>query len=339
MRSRRLFVVLGIVTFMLRPDVLLATEGSRFTPVVEGQFGTVASESMLASQAGIEVLEQGGNAVDAAVTTAFALGVTLPQLCGIGARGFLLYRSAKGAAGVIDFDATAPAAMTATTLGSTPDGIDQEDLGCLVVGVPGTVAGLATALDKLATISLRRAIAPAEKLAREGFPVGAELAAHMAFAVDSLRLFPNAAAIMLKSDGMPYAEGETLVQVDYARSLRLIAALGPSAFYRGPIARRFVEEMRAPGTGLPGDVGILTADDLATYRPIWRAPLVGSYRGYTVLSAPPPADGVEVIESLNSYQRYGTGPGGRTSEIDGLRQLSGLCRRYVLSFQPTRPSG
>src|SRR5262245_42434079 len=173
MRFRSLFVLLGFVSLVLVSDVALATEGSRLTPVVESRFGTVASESILASRAGIEVLEQGGNAVDAAVTTAFALGVTLPQLCGLGARGFLLYRGAYGAAAVVDFDATAPAAMTATTLGSTPDGIDQEDLGRLVVGVPGTVAGLATALDKLGTISLRRAIAPAEKLAREGFPVGA----------------------------------------------------------------------------------------------------------------------------------------------------------------------
>jgi gamma-glutamyltranspeptidase / glutathione hydrolase len=313
MRCRTLVISLGIAAAALRPDMAAATEGSRFTPVVQSRFGAVASESMPASRAGIEVLEKGGNAVDAAVTAAFALGVTLPQLCGLGARGFLLYRSARGAAGVIDFDATAPAAMTATTLGTTPDGIDQEDLGRLVVGVPGTVAGLATALEKLGTISLRQAIAPAEKLAREGFPVGAELAAHIAFAVDSLRLFPNAAAIMLKSDGTPYAEGEILVQSDYARSLRLIAALGPRGFYRGPIARLIVQEMKGPGTGLPGDVGILTAEDLATYRPIWRAPLVSSYRGKTVLSAPPPADGVEAIEALNILERFDVGALGASS--------------------------
>jgi gamma-glutamyltranspeptidase/glutathione hydrolase len=164
-----------------------AVEGSRYEEAVRSRGGVISSESTAASEAGLKVLDAGGNAMDAAVATTFALGVARPQSCGIGGGGFLIYRGADGETAALDFRETAPAAVTPETFAGR--GLHKTFTGHTTVGVPGTVAGMQAALDSYGTISLANAIAPAERLAREGFEVPESLSREMGSHVSRLRLF------------------------------------------------------------------------------------------------------------------------------------------------------
>lgn len=278
----------------------LAAEGSSFRPAVRSARGVVVSETAQASQAGIAVLREGGNAMDAAVTSVFALAVTLPGQCGIGGGVRILYRSANGATSVIDGGAKAPAATTPTTIGSAPGGIDTASggYGHRVVAVPGAVAGLGRALESAGTIKLPRATAPAELLARDGFAVGPGLAQQIAYTAEKLAKFPAAARIFLRPDGSPRPEGSLLVQGDLADTLKAIADDGPSAFYEGSVADELAAEFAKP-PAYPGDESILTAADLANYEPAERQAIAGTYRGANVVTVPPPMSGAAVLETLN----------------------------------------
>jgi gamma-glutamyltranspeptidase/glutathione hydrolase len=227
--------VIAALACFLPGSVASAVQGSRYHEGVTGTAGVVATESPAAARVGRAVLARGGNAIDAAAATVFALGVARPQSCGIGGGGFMVYRSPDGVVRALDFRETAGAAMKADSL-SGP-GLHKTFTGHLTVGVPGTLAGMASALDRFGTLSLRDALAPAAKLANDGFRVPTSLTGAMARRAKDIALFPATAAQYLKN-GAPYQPGEVLKQPDLAKSLRLIQdrGIGGGGFmvYRSP---------------------------------------------------------------------------------------------------------
>jgi len=268
----------------------------------------VASESRLASQIGVDVLRAGGNAVDAAVAVGFALAVTLPNAGNLGGGGFMVLHDAKrGREVAIDFRETAPAAAR-RDMYLDADGrvIAEKSLFTpAAIGVPGTVAGLLHALDHYGSLPRARLIAPAAVLAERGFPVGERLARLLADEADHLGAWPSTKKIFLPR-GRPLRAGERLVQRDLARSLREIARGGAPAFYQGRIGAAIAQQVRAGG-------GLITRADLAGYRPLERVPVRTTYRGYEVVSMPPPSSGgthvVEILNMLSAFPLKDWGPG------------------------------
>jgi gamma-glutamyltranspeptidase/glutathione hydrolase len=263
----------------------------------------VVSESQIASRVGADVLAAGGNAIDAAVATAFALAVTHPQAGNIGGGGFIVYRPASGEPVAYDFREIAPAAATPTMF--LVDGRYDERRhheGPLSVGVPGTVAGLHLAWTEQGSLPWRRLVDPAIALARDGFPVSVRLSRSLA-GETRLHDYPASLAQFTKG-GAPYEPGDVLKQPDLARTLERIAAQGPAGFYAGETARLIVAEMRARG-------GLITAADLQAYRARRRAPLRGTYRGVEVLSMPPVSSGgVTLLLMLNMLEGDDLGASG-----------------------------
>jgi gamma-glutamyltranspeptidase / glutathione hydrolase len=289
-----------------------AREGSRFHEGVSTRLGVVATESPAAARVGRGVLESGGNAVDAAVATVFALGVARPQSCGIGGGGFMLYRSASGRTAALDFRETAGAATTPTTFAGP--GLHKTFTGHLTVGVPGVVAGMQAALRRYGTRSLGASIAPAERLARQGFRVPLSLQGAAEDNAKRLANFPNTAGIWLPG-GQPIRAGTLLRQPGLAATLRRISRGGPDAFYRGTIARRIVRDMRTPRPQTR-DAGLLTLADFAAYRAVWRRAVTGTYRGRTVLGVPPPTSGgVAIQEMLNILEGFDLRTAGQSSAL------------------------
>jgi gamma-glutamyltranspeptidase/glutathione hydrolase len=302
-----------MIRFMTRfaSWTLVALAASAICPLARGEtpaepvvahHAMVVSQEKRATHIGLDVLERGGNAVDAAVAVGFALAVTHPTAGNLGGGGFMLIRLADGTATAIDYRETAPQAATRDMFLDEKGEYDpskSRDSG-LAVGVPGTVAGLALALEKYGSgkFSLADLIAPAIPLARDGISVEDDLADSLPRAQPRLARFPASAGIFLKPDGAAPAQGDVLVQADLARSLEAIAREGPKAFYHGPIAQRIVDSVRAAG-------GILTAEDLRDYRAVERAPLRGTYRGHEIISMPPPSSGgVHLIEMLNVLEDF-----------------------------------
>jgi gamma-glutamyltranspeptidase/glutathione hydrolase len=240
------------------------------------------------------MLAAGGNAVDAAVAAAFAVGVTQPYSTGIGGGAFILIRLADGEVVAIDGRETAPAAADRDMY--VRDGVaeDASVRGSLAVGTPGLVAGLALALERHGTMPLAQVMAPAIRLAREGFAIGP----HHAEAISDLRpklaaRFPETARIQFPEPGAPAEPGWRLVQWDLAQTLDTIAARGPREFYEGPTSEAIAAHVKESG-------GLITQEDLRGYRPALREAVRGSYRGYEIISFPPPSSGgVALIESLN----------------------------------------
>ncbi len=268
-------------------------------PPVGAHSGMVVSAHRLASDAGLDVLKRGGNAVDAAVTVAYALAVVYPAAGNIGGGGFMTIRLADGRTTFIDFRETAPAAASATMYqdraGHVIPGLSTR--GYLSVGVPGTVAGLELARTRYGTRARAELMAPAIALARGGFVLDQGDVELLAEATNDFRNDAPSAAIFLDR-GRPWRAGERIVQPDLARTLAAIAANGPAAFYQGPVARRIASASAAHG-------GILTAADLAHYRAIERTPVSCDYRGYRLISAPPPSSGgVLLCETLNILSGY-----------------------------------
>ncbi len=291
--------VLGVALLPSAPAA--GKEGSRLPLGVESRLGVVSTESPAASRVARQVLEAGGNAIDAAAAAVFAIGVARPQSCGVGGGGFLVYRSPSGATRTLDFRETAPAAYGPNTL--DPPGLHKTFTGHLPVGVPGVVAGMDAALQRYGTTELADAIAPAEALARTGFRVPTSLSGAMAQNAARLALYPTAAAQFLKA-GKAYAPGETLVQPELAATYRRLMRGGPKALYGGEVGKRIVKEMVAarPAADLGGKI---TLRDLEAYRVSWRAPVAGSYRGREVLSmGPPTSGGVAIVEMLNLLERF-----------------------------------
>jgi gamma-glutamyltranspeptidase/glutathione hydrolase len=262
-----------------------------------GANGVVAAAKPEASQVGVDILRMGGNAVDAAVATGFALGVLEPNASGIGGGGFMVVKlAAMKEAVVIDFRPTAPSAATPDmyTLDERGRAIGNASVeGGLASAVPGEVKGLLYALEKYGSKKLTRArvIQPAIDWAERGVPVTVNLAQIIKDNFGKLSRFENGLAIYSK-DGFPPEIGDTIVNKDLANTLRLIQARGADAVYKGDIAARIVAENRKRG-------GILALDDLASYQVKVRAPITGSYRGYTIVTVPPPSGGTHVLQLLN----------------------------------------
>ncbi len=262
--------------------------------------GMVASAHVEATRAGAAMLAAGGNAVDAAVATSFALSVAEPYHSGIGGGGFLLIRLANGRVLALDGREEAPAAATRDMFVAPGVPEDASRLGGLAVGVPGLVAALVEALERHGTMSLPEVMAPAITLAEQGVQISPRHAAKLSYwKSKNLHLrFPETARIQLPPEGQEIQEGWLLRQPDLARTLRRIAEEGPRAFYEGPIAEAMVSEIERQG-------GILSKQDLATYAPKWREPVAGIYRGHEVFSFPPPSSGgVALIEILNILEGF-----------------------------------
>jgi gamma-glutamyltranspeptidase / glutathione hydrolase len=286
------------------PAVLLGCPGEAPPRPSNFKSGVVASAHPLASKVGAEILEGGGNAVDAAVGTSFALGVVEPQASGIGGGGFMLIYTAHNKKVVtIDYRESAPRRATADLYQRSPD---QLRTGYRAVAVPGTVAGLALALEKYGTMDLETVLQPAIQLAEQGFPVSSLLSDLMANNASKLSQSPAAAKIYLKNQ-RPYQAGDQLYQQDLADTYRLIAESGPDVFYKGTIAEAIEREMKSLGAGL------ITREDLAAYRPILRTPVKGEYRDYDIYSVGPPSSGAQVIGLLKIFSRSNVAESGLNS--------------------------
>lgn len=262
--------------------------------------GMVASPQADATRAGVAMLEAGGNAVDAAVATAFALAVTDAHHSGLGGGGFILVRMADGRALALDARETAPAAATRDMYLAPGLPEHPSRLGGLAVATPGLVRGLTEVLDAFGTLPRAQVMAPAIRLAEEGFTVGPRHARTVRFwqELGLAARFPETARIQLPADGSPIAAGHRLVQPELARTLRAIAASGADAFYTGEVARALVKAAQEHG-------GILTEEDLAGYATRRREPVRGTWRGREVLSFPPPSSGgVALVEMLNILEPF-----------------------------------
>ena len=275
-------------------------EGERMSPV-QGKKGMVVTSHFLATESALAVLEKGGNAVDAAVTAAFSLAVTQPRSGNIGGGGFMLISSEKNNDVIaIDYREKAPAAAT-TGMFLNKEGEADSNLSSyshLASGVPGTVAGLAMALEKYGTISLAEAIAPAIKLAEEGFIVTPLFSDGLKEKADMLKKWDSSAKIFYKADGSFYEPGDRFVQKDLAETLRRIAKSGPQEFYQGKTAELLVAEMAKHG-------GLITMEDMKNYAPRIKQPVHGTYRGYDVYSmSPPSSGGTHVIQILNILEGF-----------------------------------
>jgi gamma-glutamyltranspeptidase/glutathione hydrolase len=264
----------------------------------------VASGEAAASRAGADILKRGGNAVDAAVAVGLTLAVTLPEAGNLGGGGFMLIHRADGKTIIIDYRETAPAlASRDMYLDSRGDMVPKaSEIGYRAVGVPGTVAGLALALEKYGTMKWRDVIEPARRLAAEGFPVSHRLERSFREKdhLERLERFPESRRVFLK-DGAFYAEGEILKQPELAATLARLQEEGPREFYEGRTAQFLADAMKSHG-------GLITREDLKNYKPVERQPLRGSYRGYEIVTMPPPSSGgVALLEILNMLESYDVG--------------------------------
>ena len=316
-------VVAGAAAAPARAN-LLQERSQRFHPIESGG-GMVAAQEAQAAAVGAEILRRGGNAVDAAVATSFALAVTLPQAGNLGGGGFLVLwlprrgpistcaaaaRSAplpqaialgRGEAVALNFREMAPRAARADLFLNADGSVNRQRAlrSLLSTGVPGTVAGLTRVQARYGCLSLQVVMQPAIDLAQRGFPVGAELSASLRAAAPLLKADSSSARQFYKPDGTAYQPGETLRQPQLAASLRCIAEQGAACFYRGRLARQLTALMASGG-------GLITADDLAAYRAPWATPLQAGFRGYRVLTMPPPSGGgvtllqlLKVLEPLD----------------------------------------
>ena len=265
---------------------------------VRARNGMVVSQNAIASQVGTEVLMAGGNAVDAAVATAFALAVVHPTAGNLGGGGFLLVRAAAGGVAVYDFREQAPAAAAPTMfLREGKYSYDLHHDSAVAVGVPGTVAGLHQAWTDMGRMPWRDLLAPAISLAREGFMVSDGLARSLREVLPQMKRYPASLA-QFSRQGVPYEMGDLLQQPDLARTLERIAEKQTRGFYDGETAELIEKEMKARG-------GLITREDLLGYTIYRRQPLRGTYRGDEVLTVPPPsAGGVALLQCLNVLEGY-----------------------------------
>ena len=281
----------------------------------------VTSTSVIASRVGLDVLHRGGNAIDAAVAVGLALAVTWPVAGNLGGGGFLLIRRADGKAEVIDFRETAPLAATRDMYldGKGTPIVEMSTIGYRAVGVPGTVAGLALAQSRHGKLTWADVVRPARALAEEGFVLEAQGALMIASQQAQLAKFPDSARVFLPA-GKPPRAGDRLVQKDLAATLARLEKDGPRDFYEGETARRIVSDMIA-------NHGLVTAEDLRSYQPAVRAPLVGSYRGYEVITTPPPSSGgailLEMLNMLDGFPVATTAQG----SADAVHLLVEVMRR------------
>jgi gamma-glutamyltranspeptidase/glutathione hydrolase len=263
--------------------------------------GMVATQEALASDIGLKILKDGGNAVDAGVAVGFALAVTLPRAGNIGGGGFMMIYDAKqGTTVALDYREKAPSSAS-RDMYLDEDGNAVSDLSRyhgLAIGVPGTVAGLLKALEDHGTMSRGQVMAPAIALAEDGIEVTAGLSESLTALSDRLQKWPSTKKIFFKPDGSAYQPGERLKQPELAKSLKLIAAKGADGFYKGETASKLVKAVNEAG-------GSMSLSDLANYEAIAREPVKGDYRGYEIVSMPPPSSGgIHIVQILNILEGY-----------------------------------
>ena len=294
--------------------------------VVQSKTGVVVSASTYASDIGAEILRKGGNAVDAAVATAFALAVTYPSAGNIGGGGFMIVRPPNGESITIDYREKAPLASTQTMYLNKAGEIDRSltAAGYLAPGVPGTVRGLETAHKKFGKLPWKTVVMPAVRLAEEGFVISDSLARALNREVSgSMSKFPSSVAAYGKPDGGQWQSGEKIVLKDLGKTLRAIATDGPDAFYKGWIADLIEADMKANG-------GIITKKDLAEYQAAVRQPVKGSYKGYEIISMPPPSSGgVALIEMLNILENFDLKKKGRYSPQNIHLMIEAMRRGFL----------
>jgi gamma-glutamyltranspeptidase / glutathione hydrolase len=270
--------------------------------LVTGKQGVVTSRSALASEVGVDIMIAGGNAIDAAVATGFALAVTYPSAGNIGGGGFALIRLADGKVRALDSRERAPAAahpdMFLDESGNVIPNLSTQTRAAS--GVPGTVDGLLELLEAHGTMDRAAVLAPAIRLAEEGFPLTVDLAAQFARVLQDMRDYPASLA-KFSNKGVPYKAGDIWRQPDLARTLKLIAQKGRDGFYAGEVATKIVAEMKK-------GLGLISEEDLANYRSVWREPIAGEYQGYTIWGMPPPSSGGALImQMLNMLEPYDIG--------------------------------
>jgi gamma-glutamyltranspeptidase / glutathione hydrolase len=276
---------------------------------VQAKHGMVVSAHALASEAGVEIMKAGGNAIDAAIATGLALAVVQPGAGNLGGGGFMLAVMKDGRSIAIDFREKAPTAarknMYLDASGNYVKNSNHE--GYRAVGVPGTVAGFDLALRKYGTKSWNELTRPAIRLAEKGFKLSHAMGTDFWNMRKEFERYPSTAKIFLKNDTLPYAEGDILRQPDLAKSLQRIKKNGRDGFYEGLTARLIAQDMKRNG-------GLITEEDFAAYHAVERTPLHGTYRGYDVISMPPPSSGgVALIEMLNILEGYDLKSSGHNS--------------------------
>ena len=318
MTKRTLFKsnVLLSITCLLTPLYVAAqtpaiySSDSIYHPVW-AEHGMVASQEELASKIGVKILESGGNAVDAGVAVGFALAVTLPRAGNIGGGGFMMiYDAKKKRTFALDYREMAPS-KAYKDMYLDKDGNAVEELSRfhgLAVGVPGTVAGLITALENYGSMDLKTVMAPAIEMAEKGIIVTPDLYTSLQSAKERLQTWDSSKPIFFKDGGKTdYQIGDNFIQKDLANSLKLIAEKGMDGFYKGPTAKAIADSVTAAG-------GLMTVEDLASYKAIVREPVVGNYRGYSIASMPPPSSGgIHIIEILNILENYRIGKMGHNT--------------------------
>jgi gamma-glutamyltranspeptidase / glutathione hydrolase len=302
---------------LARPRVPM---GGEFEPV-HARHGMVASSSALASKAGVEVMKEGGNAIDAAVATGFALAVVHPQAGNLGGGGFMLIRLRDGATHFIDFRETAPGKATATMYQDASGQVIRglSTVGYKAIGVPGSVKGLVYAEEHFGKLGLARVMAPALRFAREGYALGYG-DARLMDRDPRLGEFPDSRRIF-QNGGKGWHQGDVFRQPELARTLERIER-HPDTFYTGRMARQLADYIQKGG-------GIITAQDLADYRVIDRQPMTGTYRGLTVISSPPPSSGgIVLIELLNILEGYDL----KAAGLDSAASIHLITEAYRRAF-------
>jgi gamma-glutamyltranspeptidase/glutathione hydrolase len=311
----------ALLTIVLAITLVTPASHALYRPPVSGARGMVVAPDQDAAAAALETLRRGGTAIDAAVTAAFVLAVTYPRAGNLGGGGFLLYRAPGGRTSALDFRETAPSAVTPALFLDTsgrPD-VKKSQEGGLAVGIPGSVAGLAEAHARWGRRPWAELLAPAIRIAEEGFTVttvGARI-----FAQENARLAADPQARMLfTKDGRPLVEGDRVVQKELAATLRGIAASGPKAFYGGAVAAAIVRTVTERG-------GVMTRADLNGYRVADRDPLIGSYRGRKVLTFPlPSSGGIVLLQALAMLERFDLTASGAGSSLT-LHRIAEAERR------------
>lgn len=307
------------------PNPVIIDRDARHHPILAAQ-GMVASQEALASEVGARILRRGGNAVDAAVATGFALAVTFPQAGNLGGGGFMLIHQADtGKTTAIDYREMAPRLANAKTFVDQQGNVLQQQLrfSGAATGIPGTVAGLLYALEKYGSMPLRTLLQPAINLASDGIVVSDSQAFSFQQAAHRLAQSPGAARYFLHPSGRPYQSGERWRQADLAATLERIANDGLAGFYAGKTAELITAQMQQ-------SQGLITKKDLLQYRVVERQPVTGQYRGYTVASMPPPSSGgVHIVQMLNMLEAWDLASLGHNSAAYLHRLIEVMRRAYA----------
>ena len=322
-RTRR---ALSVALVAIAPFTLLAQAPADSAGMVISRNGLVITSSSIASDVGASILRKGGNAVDAAVATAFALAVTYPGAGNIGGGGFMVVRLKNGTATTIDYRERAPFASTKTMYLDSTGHINRNltATGYLAPGVPGTVRGLALAHRRFGKLPWRDVVLPAAQLASKGFVIDSGLARGLAHEVtQAMKPYPALLAAYGKRDGSAWQPGDTLVLSDLGRTLDAIARRGADVFYTGWIADSIAADMQRNG-------GLITKKDLTAYRARERAPVRGRYHGYDIVTMPPPSSGgVAMVEMLNILSHFDLEKQGRWSPETLHLMIEAMRRAYV----------